>query len=119
MESYDAVIRALLARIRSLPAPRAPRPAVDPTPQSPRGLYRVEPTDWGAGRSRGEHEVGSEDASRRLMAQSTTAWLENRRAAEGSGGLRLPQVGAVPPPRGLLACNPERRSDYLRPRWAI
>ena len=102
MESFEAVIRHLLARIQALQIPRKV-PSVEElrTDKSGRRLYRTTATAWGvvpadapAGESQGAVEPRSKSDRRGPQAER-----------------RFPQVRGVPTPRGLLACHPPRSLD--------
>ena len=109
MESMEAIVRLILARIRVHQIPRHV-PTVDElrlTPRkSDRSLYRVTSTAWGLTAREGLHRTrgGSEEASPCQSGASHSG------VALGTRKPRLPRAHPWPAPRGLLSCRtPEVR----------
>lgn len=107
MESFEAIVRILLARIRVHQIPRKV-PSVEevlPTEKSGRRLYRTPVTAWGipAGSSVPASRFPQLDPARQ-PAEPRVEKSQRRRREER----RLPEVHEVPTPRGLLACHPQR-----------
>ena len=95
MESFEAIVRELLARIRVHQLPRRIPPVEEVLPErrSARGLYSTPETAWGTTSRR-----STSDTTRRPRPR-----LQGSRRREES---RLPRASAVPTPRGLLTCHP-------------
>jgi hypothetical protein len=96
MESFDAIVRELLARIRIHQLPRRV-PEVEevlPHRSSTRDLYSAPETSWGTAPRRREGDDSARPSHPRHRGS---------RRREGS---HLPRASAVPTPRGLLACHP-------------
>ncbi len=118
--SFQTVIRTLLARIRAIQdrygAPGATAATPGDTPDS-HSLYRVAPTGWGvaelpgpvSGSTLRESARRMEDVARRLDGELArrTPGKDLRRAPRRSVRRRLPalQSSALPEPRGLLSCT--------------
>lgn len=108
MESFHAVIRVLLARIRNLPRHvPLPEEVVIPSKNrdSQRDLYAAEPCRWGSDPASGTRSYLDEPLEPLLVPG-----LGPRRPQRGvrSWRRRPSAVGvtAYPTPRGLLACSP-------------
>lgn len=109
MESFEAVVRTILARIRAHQIPRKV-PAIDEvvTPkESGRQLYGTPVTAWGVAAGSGVplSRFPHLDPARQPAEPRTEGSRRRPRSP-----LRLPEVRELPTPRGLLACHPRRSS---------
>lgn len=108
MESFDAVLRTLLARIRALDAARAQALRTSASADATRPRYRVAPTRWGALDAEPSPDVRS--LLRPPAKRGTGGGGPTGGAAAVAGDLRgrhfrLPEASGLPAPRGLLSCE--------------